>query len=75
MIIVLRMISGVRYQIVNCSKYTLPGPMDGSPRSLKSDKKPPGSKERKRGLNPSPLGTRSGANLALFQTLILWFGS
>jgi hypothetical protein len=29
--------------------------MDGSSLSLKTDHRPPGSKERKRGLNPSPL--------------------
>jgi hypothetical protein len=35
--------------------------MEGSLGSLQTDKRPPGSKESKRGLNPSPLGTRSGA--------------
>ena len=64
--IVLRLITGVRCQIITCCKYMLPGPMDGSPCSLQTDKRPPGSKERHRGLNPSPLGTRSGANFWLF---------
>ncbi len=46
--------------------------MDGHSGSLQTDKRPkgqtytPGSKERKRGLNPSPLGTRSGANFERF---------
>ena len=40
----------------------LPGPMDGSIGSLQTDSRPPGSKERKRGINPSAVGTRSGAN-------------
>jgi hypothetical protein len=36
-IIVLRLITGVRCQIVNCSKNMLPGgPMDGSPRSMQT---------------------------------------
>ena len=42
--------------------FMLPGVMD--PLLLRTDKRPPGSKERKRGLNPSPPGTRSGANFA-----------
>jgi len=29
-------------------------------------KRPPGTMERHKGLNPSPLGTRSGANFANF---------
>ncbi len=41
--------------------------MDGSPRSLQADKAPPGSKERKRGLSPSPLGARLGANFVNYQ--------
>jgi hypothetical protein len=64
--IVLRPITGVRYQIITWCRYILPGPMDGYPCSLQTDKKPPGSKERHRGLNPSPLGTRSEANFVLF---------
>ena len=40
--------------------------MDGYFGSLQTDKKPPGSKDRNRGLNPSPLGTRSGANFGNF---------
>jgi hypothetical protein len=43
-------------------RYKLPGPMDGYSGSLQTDKRPPGSNHMKRGLNPSPLGTRSGAN-------------
>ena len=39
--------------------------MDGSPRSLQTHKRPPGSKEKYRGLNPSLLGTRSESNFAL----------
>ena len=46
--------------------YRLPGPMEGFLGSLQTDKSPPGSKERKRGLNPSPLGTRSWANFENF---------
>jgi hypothetical protein len=71
--LVLRLITGVRCQIIICNRYILPGPMEGSPRSLQTDKWPSGSMERKRGLNPSPLQTQLGTNFALFQTLILGF--
>ena len=37
--------------------------MDGYSGSLQTNKRPPGSKERKGGLNPRPLGTRSEANV------------
>jgi len=66
--IVLRLITWERCQIVIWYRFTLPGPMGGFPRSLQTDKRPPNSIERKRGLNPSPLQTRSGANFALFTT-------
>jgi hypothetical protein len=42
-----------------------PGP-HGWFHSLQIDKRPPGSKIRYRGLNPSTLGTRSGANFVIF---------
>ena len=60
-----KMASNIR-QIVICYMYTLPGPMEGFLGSLQTNKSPPGSKERKIGLNPSPLGTRSGANFEHF---------
>ena len=51
----------------------LPGPMDSIPYSQQSDKRPPGSNIRYRGLNPSPLGTRLGAKIIIF-TLRLGLG-
>jgi hypothetical protein len=52
-----------------------PGAHGWVPHSLQIDKKPPGSKERKRGLDPSPLGFQSRAYFALFKILIFGFRS
>ena len=66
--LVLRLITGVRCQIIICYIYILPGPMEGSLRSLQTDERPPGSMEWKRGLNPIPLQTLSGGSFALFSS-------